>query len=165
MAHERSPAEFRVETHGWWATSRPYRVMGELVAFSLISLVAVVFVLSRTADDPSYRLWGLKPLYVISVLSGGIGGAARGLLVFWQRDNYNMLKSDYWKHATPFYIGLLFGFLVVLVLQSGLKVVGVPRDAMDPGGLSFLAAICLLSGLFADKAELKFMSIFNSSVK
>jgi hypothetical protein len=156
--------ECKIATHGWWVTSRPYRVMAELIIFSLISLILVMYVLSRTTDSQSYRFFGVNPIYIIGSFSGALGGLARSLIIFWKRKSYNMLRSDYWKHATPFYIGVLFGFLSTLVLQSSLKVIGVSNNISDSGGLSFVSMICLLSGLFADRAERKFLSIFDNTL-
>ena len=155
--------EHKVETHGWWVVSRPYRVMAELIVFSLLSLIIVAYVISRASDLPTYRFFMFNPIYVIGAFSGALGGSDRSLLLFWQRKSYNMLRSDYWKHATPFYIGILFGFLSTLVLQSGLKVIGIPNNINDAGALSFISMICVLSGLFADRAEKKFLTVFDSS--
>lgn len=134
--------------------------MGELVFYSLICLVILVFVLSRSMDDPQYRLWGIQPIFWVGILAGGLGGCARGLLDFWRRNSFNLMKSDYWKHALPFYIGLVFGLLMVLVIQTTFKVFGVGSSVSDTGGLSFLAMVCMFAGMFTDRAESIFMRRF-----
>ena len=80
---------------------------------------------------------------------------------FWKRTSFNLMKRDYWKHALPFYIGVLFGFLMVLVIQTTFKVFGVDHTSADTGGLSFLAMVCMFSGLFTDKAESIFSKKFS----
>ncbi len=137
----------------WWTVSRPYRVTGELVIYSIICLVVLIFVLSRSMDDPQYRLIGVQPIFWVGVLAGGLGGCARGLLDFWRRTSFNLMKRDYWKHALPFYIGLVFGLLMVLVIQTTFKVFGVSNSVPDTDGLSFLAMVCMFSGMFTGRAE------------
>lgn len=152
--------EITLQDSDWWTVSRPYRVMGELVIYSLVCLVLLVIVLSRSMDNLQYRLWGIQPIFWVGVFAGGLGGCARGLLDFWRRHSFNLMKRDYWKHALPFYIGLVFGLLMVLVVQTTFKVFGVDTSASDSGGLSFLAMICMFSGMFTDRAERIFMRRF-----
>ena len=136
--------------------------MGELVFYSLILLELLVFILSKTEDDSKFRLLQINPIYWVGILAGGLGGCARGLLDFWRRNSFDLSKKDYWKHALPFYVGVLFGFLMVLIIQATLKVVGVSHNIADSGGLSFLAMVCMLSGLFADRTEKHFIERFKS---
>ena len=149
----------------WWATSRPYRVMAELVAFSLVALALLAYILSEASDDPEFRFLSIQPLYAVGIFAGAVGGAARGRLLFWRRRSYEFKKKDYWKHALPLYIGTVFGFLMTLVFQSTLKVVGVTSSIGDSGGLSFVAMVCMLCGLFADRAERKFLKTFDRSIE
>ena len=155
-----SDQENNLKTHSWWVVSRPYRVAGELVFYSIILLGFLLYVLSKATDDSSFRMLQIQPIYWVGIFAGGLGGCARGLLDFWRRESFNLSKKDYWKHALPFYVGVLFGFLMVLVMQATLKVVGVPHNVADSGGLSFLAMVCMFSGLFADSAEKHFIERF-----
>lgn len=155
--------EDRLITHGWWVTSRPYRVMAELLLLSVISLAFVTYLLSRVEDQENYRIMDINPVYLIGIFSGGLGGAARSLIQFWNRTTYNMGRSDYWKHATPFYLGLIFGFLSILIIQSGLKLLDVPSISNTPNSLSFIALLSALCGLFSDKAERRLLSAFDKA--
>jgi len=154
--------EHEVASDGWWVTSRPYRVVTELILLSVISLSILIYMLSRASDLQSYRFFGVNPIYIIGVFSGSLGGLARSFIKFLKREgSYNMKRSDYWKHVIPFYIGSLFGFVLTLVIQSGLKLLSAPTNISDAGGLSFLSMICLLSGLFADRTERKLLALFD----
>ena len=147
----------------WWTVSRPYRVMGELVLYSAICLGSLMLILSKVGDGQSYRFFDIQPIYWVGILAGGLGGCTRGLIDFWRRTSFNLMKRDYWKHALPFYIGTLFGFLMVLVIQTTFKVFSVEHSGADVGGLSFLAMVCMFSGLFTDKAESIFSKKFSEA--
>lgn len=136
-----------------WKASRPYRIAGELVFYSIVCLGLLVFILSKTSDQKGYIFLDIQPIYWVGLLAGGLGGCARGLVDFWRRTSYDLDKLDYWKHALPFYIGVLFGFLMVLVIQTTFSVFGVEQSGAESGGLSFLAMVCMLAGLFTDRTE------------
>ena len=153
-------------TDHWWTVSRPYRVKWELLFYSMLCIIVLAYILSKVHDDSSFRLFGIRPIFWVGVFSGGLGGCARGWLDFWRRTNYNLLKKDYWKHTTPFYIGGIFGFVMILVVQTMLKGVGASNGtAYDSGTLAFMAMVCIFSGLFANRAEQMFLRRFEDTEK
>jgi len=155
--------EITIRTHGWWAFTRPYRALAMLMSYTAICLCPLVIVLSKTADIGGYKVFGIvNPIYIVGLLSGGLGGCVRGLIDFRRKDSHDFRRSDYWKHLLPVSIGCVFGFVMILTLHSTLKVISIPHNINDPGGLSFLSMICFLSGLFADKAEMKLLKTFKN---
>lgn len=164
--HTENDKEVSLCTHHWWTVSRPYRVKWELLFYSILCIIVLAYILSKVHDDSSFRLFGIRPIFLVGVFSGGLGGCARGWLDFWRRTNYNLLKKDYWKHTTPFYIGGIFGFVMILVVQTMLKGVGASNGATyDSGTLAFMAMVCIFSGLFANRAEKMFLRRFEDTEK
>ena len=153
-------------THGWWTVSRPYRVKWELLFYSILCIIVLAYILSKVHDDSSFQLFGIRPIFWVGVFSGGLCGCARGWLDFWRRTNYNLLKKDYWRHTTPFYIGAIFGFVMILVVQTMLKGVSASSGAVDDSGtLAFMAMVCMFSGLFTKRAEEMFLRRFEDTAK
>lgn len=145
---------------GWWTQSRPYRVMAEFNIFAVVFLAVLMLVMSNAAESESYRLLGVHPIFWVGVCAGGLGGCARGMLDFWRRDSYELEKRDYWKHLLPLYIGVIFGFLMVPVANLTFRAIGVESTGPGATGLSVLAMLCMLSGLFTDYAEALFSKKF-----